>query len=109
MSVTDADVKRVAFHGWPCIIRFDRYINNNRTAIQLVHADEGDLVATATINIPEARLADDQVIIKDYGENSGMLETLVNAGIVEDTGFRILLPFVEVPVCRLLVKEEGLQ
>lgn len=102
MSVTSE--KRVQFKQWPCVVRFARYANNGRLAIQLVHARNGNLVATATINLPEISLAHNEVIIKDYSENKGMLEALVSAGIVEETGVRVSLSFgISAAVCRVLV------
>jgi hypothetical protein len=38
-------------------------------------------VATATLNLPEIALGPDEVIIKDYSENEGMLDTLILAGL----------------------------
>jgi hypothetical protein len=35
-----------------------------------------------TVNLPEVHLDPDEVLIKDYAENEGVLASLVNAGIV---------------------------
>jgi len=100
----------VTFLGYNCRIRFSQYTNNNRTAIMLEIADTGEPMATATVNIPEYRLGPGEVIIKDYSENEGMLNALVEAKIVADTGKRMPTGFVECPVCRLLVQpQEGSQ
>ena len=81
-------------------VQWGRY-PNGRVAIQLV--DEEGPVATATVNVPEADLAADEVCIKDYGENAGVLDLLVLMDVVVPTGRRILTGFVDVPVARLLV------
>ena len=81
-------------------VQWGRY-PNGRVALQLV--DEEGPVATATVNVPEAELAADEVCIKDYAENAGVLDLLVLMGVVEPTGRRIPTGFVDVPVARLLV------
>lgn len=79
-------------------VQWGRY-PNGRVALQLV--DEEGPVATATVNVPEAELAADEVWINDYAENVGVLHLLVLMGVVEPTGRRIPTGFVDVPVARL--------
>ncbi|MGC8489206.1 MAG: hypothetical protein ACP5QO_13465 [Clostridia bacterium] len=81
-------------------VQWERY-PNGRVAVQLV--DEEGPVATATVNLPEADLGSDEVCIKDYAENAGVLDLLVLMGVVAPTGRRIPTGFVDVPVARLLV------
>lgn len=81
-------------------IQWGRY-PNGRVAIRLLDA-EGPY-ATATVNVAKADLATDEVIVKDYAENAGMLFLLQEMGVVEPTGRRIPLGFVDAPVARLLV------
>ena len=84
---------------------------NSRTALELVIAEndeerelyKGEPMATATVNIPQVPLERNEVIIKDYSENEGMLETLVKAGIVEDTGKVVETGFVVCNICKLLI------
>ena len=88
-----------------------RKYNNGRTALELIIAQDdverefykGEPMATATVNIPMANLEADEVIIKDYSENEGMLETLVKARVVKDTGKTITNGFITCPVCKLLI------
>jgi hypothetical protein len=63
------------------------YISNKALAINLVDAFTNEPVATATINNiityhPDTSHA---VMIKDYAENEGMLNTLIDGGIICDT------------------------
>jgi hypothetical protein len=74
-------MKKVKFMGYDGYAVFTEY-NNGRTAI-LLKCEDGSALATATINLPEVDLNDDEVIIKNYSENSGMVNALVEAGIVE--------------------------
>ena len=93
----------VQYKEWPCRLKYGFYaVGNGRIAIQLIHAETGELVSVATVNLPHVALRHDEVLIKDYSENEGMLEALVNAGVVEDTGKRVASGYVEIPVCRLL-------
>jgi hypothetical protein len=85
--------------GERCSVKFTAY-QNGRTAIVLYDAS-GEEWTTATVNLPGAELAPDEVLVKDYSENVGMLQALVEAGIVEPTGRTVRSGFVEIPVARL--------
>jgi hypothetical protein len=88
----------VQFKEWTCSI-VKRQYDNGRVALQLVD-DEGP-VATATVNLPDAELGKNEVCVKDWSENQGMLEVLTAAGVVKQTGKTIRSGFVEVPICEL--------
>lgn len=72
----------IKFHTWDCKVVFGKY-PNGRTAIQLFDSTTNEPIATATVNIPEAKLADDEVIIKDYSENDGIYDCLLLAGVID--------------------------
>ena len=88
----------VKFKQWDCKINVRQY-GNGRTALQLVDAKTSEPIATATVNVPDAILEDNEILIKDYSENTGMLNALVETGIVTDTGKRVETGFVTIPVC----------
>ncbi len=94
----------IKFKRWTCKLAWEQY-GNGRTALQLIDAEDGELVATATVNLPHIQIAPDEVIIKDYSENDGLLNVLVKAGIVEDTGRKVKSGYVDIPVCRFLKKD----
>lgn len=96
--------KTIQFKKWNCVLKLGKYDNNDRTAIQLINARDGSPVAVATVNIPDAPLEKDEVIIKNYSENEGMLDALVNAGIVQQTGKKVQSGFVDCDICKLLVQ-----
>ena len=106
---------RVQFKDWDCEVKKIKYTDNGRTALSLIAwADDpkegifkGEPIAMATVNIPECPLGVDEVIIKDYSENEGMLECLLKAGIIELTGVRVQTGFVECPVCVLNWRDNG--
>lgn len=95
--------RTVEFAGYRCRVYKGRYADGGGVALWLVDAADGEPVAHATVNVPELNLGADEVVIKDYSENAGMLEALVEAGIVAGTGRCVRLGFVLAPVCRLLV------
>jgi hypothetical protein len=72
----------IKFKEWECIAHFSKYTENNRVAITLVDSMDGSPIAKATVNIGEAPLKDDEVIIKGWSENEGMQDALIEAGII---------------------------
>ena len=94
----------VNFGGWPCWIKWQQY-SNGRIAIQLM-CEEGPM-AIATVNIPEVSLKDNEVIIKDYSENQGVLAALIKARVIKKTRREVPIGNWSLGfVCKLLVKPE---
>lgn len=93
----------IRFADCNCAVERRRY-PNGRVALQLVTHDDGfpEPVATATVNVPEWELADDEVIIKDYAENHGILAALITAGLVHPPERHGLLNYTPVAICRLV-------
>jgi hypothetical protein len=83
----------VKFHSWDCFLELGKYQQGNRLSISLVSAvnkPEDDLylgepIATATVNLPDIALGPDEIIIKNYSENEGMLSALQKSGLVSET------------------------
>lgn len=92
----------VTRHGTECDVYFSKYQNNDRVAIQLVEKETGEPYATASVNLVNQDLEPHEVAIKDYSEGEGMLNDLVAAGIVEDTGKEVGSGYVMIPIARLL-------
>lgn len=80
----------------------EHYQGNDRKAIYLNNGPDDFIVAT--INIPEEPLDDDEVIIKDYSENEGMLATLIQAGILDRFARFVKTGHVVCPVYNLTAK-----
>jgi hypothetical protein len=74
----------IKFRDWDCYLEVTEYDLNGRTAILLHEIDDADsgLVAVATINIPDAEVGMNEVLIKDWSENEGMVEALQRAGVI---------------------------
>lgn len=75
--------------------------SNGRTSLQLIDASDGIPHSVATVNLPDVLLADNEVLIKDYSENDGMLDFLVNNNIVIPTDRGVQSGHVWIPVCVL--------
>lgn len=89
----------VKFKKWNCEISFAHYRNFN-TAIELIQVENGDPIAKATVN-PGFDLPGDEVAIKSYSENKGMLEALIEAGVVNRPHRVVESGYVLIPICKL--------
>lgn len=95
-------MKTVSFLGYTCRADFGRY-PNGRPALVLKDAVTGELVAKASVNVPDYEVPAGHVLVKDWNENHGVLGALVRGGIVEDTGRTVPCGWVDAHLCRLLV------
>jgi len=94
---------KVEFNNEELEVVFEKYADNDRTAIQLVNED-GMLYATATVNLPDIELEEDVVAIKNYSENKGMLKALMEAEIIDGIVGQVPQGYVLIPLCRLSEK-----
>ena len=83
-----------------CFVRTERYRSGGRVALELVCMD-GEVYTTATVNIPGCPLDPDEVLVKDYSENEGVLAALLNGGVVLPPSEKVPTGFCEVYRCRL--------
>lgn len=83
-------------------LEFLEYVNR-RLAIRLIDAVDKSPQLMATVNLPNEPLEVDELFIKDYSENKGMLQWLINHGVVKDTGIRVKSGYVLVPKVKLLL------
>jgi len=84
-------------------LKFAKY-HNGQTAINLIDEDDGMPYATATVCVEDNLLQEGEVAIKDYSENEGILEALIEANIVDHPRAFIQSGFVKIPICKLLTK-----
>lgn len=92
---------KINYVGYDCNIEVSKY-QFGGTALQLVDAEDGIPVATVTVNVPN--LEKDEVAVKSYSENEGMLEIMMGEGIVTPPHRRVQSGWVSIPVCRLTDK-----
>jgi hypothetical protein len=86
------------------VLSFNKY-RNGRTQIELLDVDEpGSCVMIATVNMDNVSLEEGEIIIKDYSENEGVLDFLIQNGITTRPKRWISSGWVTCPVVDLLVK-----
>ena len=96
---------KVKFHKWDCQVTFRKY-GNGRTAIELIETKEPfESVAIASVNLPNEPMEEDEIAIKSYSENEGMLECLVKYKVVSKPVRIVQSGFVSIAVCKLLIKQ----
>jgi len=100
---TNGSLPIVRLHGVDCRILMQRYELGNRIRLQLIAVDDELPYACATVNVPGVELAANEVLIKDWSENQGVLAALVAAGVVEETGRTVPTGRVEAKVTKLLI------
>lgn len=83
------------------IIVKERYFNN-QTALQLYDFNNHDLVLVITICVPELFLEEDEMVIKNYSENEGIMDFLLEYNIVKMTFRTVQVGYVQVPIVKLL-------
>jgi hypothetical protein len=76
--------------------------SNGRTALELIGSEDKETVMVATVNIPDAQIEKDELIIKNYSENEGVLEALQKAGIIGPILRNVRTGFVTCPVVKRL-------
>jgi DNA helicase HerA-like ATPase len=77
------------FNPEPVTVKGTLYMENGTSALLLLDAN-GVTVATATSNLEDQDVPDDVVWIKDYSENEGVLQTLIENDIVEAVGVSLI-------------------
>lgn len=71
----------ITHSGYDCKVLFGRYYNGNN-AIKLVDVEDGELVATVSVN-GVMELHESAVGIKTWSENEGIVQSLVDGGVIE--------------------------
>lgn len=75
---------------------------NGRLAIEFVEVGSHQLLMRATINLPDLPLEEGEVFIKSWSENSGLLQWMIEEGIISSPIEEIPLEFVKAHKCKLL-------
>ena len=91
----------VIFDEWDCYIEFGEY-PNGRTAIELINKEDGDSVLVASVNLPDEILNSGEIAIKNYSENTGVMELLINTGVISQPIRYVNTGMVRIPICKKL-------
>ena len=97
-------IGELTFNTWQCYVLLDTYQKDGSYCIRLIDATDSVPVATCTVQIPRLPyFRREDVVIKDHSENAGILDTLIEAGIVSPPLEKIFLTsYTAVYVCKLL-------
>ena len=91
----------VTFNNWTCKVKLHKYADNKRTCIRLVDHKTREPIATASINLPKIKMEEGEVAIKDLRENTGMMESLLRAGIVYQPHRSVISGMEMYEICKL--------
>lgn len=87
-----------------CSIVKTKYTNNYNTALGILN-DNNELELLLTANL-EFQLPENKVLLKDYGENKGIVQELLEANIIKLTGVKYPSGFVELIEAEVLNLED---
>lgn len=97
--MSKVDTRKVNFLNENCTVIYNQYDCNGRTAIELI-CEDGEPMAVATVNIVDENIMDNEVIIKNYSENNGILDALINSGIISKPVSTVNVGFEKGYVCK---------
>ena len=80
-------------------LEYSRYTSNDSVAIILNDVETHDVITVCTVNLNE--LLPNEIGIKDYSENEGMLDWLLENDIVTEPHRYIQSGWVLIPICYL--------
>lgn len=96
----------LTFHGqfatYRVWLKKSRYVSGGNLAIE-AFCDDG-LAFRATVNLEGQTLPHDEIAVKDYGENVGVLAFLRENGIVTDIVRWVKSGYVTIPICKIDLK-----
>jgi hypothetical protein len=73
--------QKVQLHGKNLSVKRLSYNTNKRNALELTYSN-GREYLIATVNLPDEFIGENEVVIKNYSEGTGVLEALIKAGII---------------------------
>ena len=85
-------------------IEIGNYPSTGQPYIKLIEMETGDDFAVASVAMPDIHLSKNEVIIKDYSENIGMADELVNNNVIMKPHRVVSTEFVDFPIA--IIKEE---
>jgi len=93
----------VHFGEWRCRVEKNLYTDNQRLALILNDAEDGERITVATVNVSEARLAADEVVIKSYEGHESLPNAMAQAGVIQLTGRTVQVGQYWCPVAKCLI------
>lgn len=97
-TVFDMDIKY--FKG-KVVLEAGLYERDGNLALSAKCAATGEKVLTFTVNVPGITLGPGELLIKDWSENEGALDFLLENDLVESTNRAVLTGYAMAPVVRM--------
>ena len=82
-------------------VSFNKY-QSGQNAIQLFDMADGFPFAMASVALTNIDMDSDDVAIKNYSENEGILESLIAAGIISKPHSFVQSGYVNIPICKII-------
>ncbi len=93
----------VKFKQWECSLAFGEY-QNGRTEMFLTDNATLEDVLCASVNLPDEAIGSNEIAIKNYSENEGVLDALIKHKVVSKPKRYVYLTHVTIPICELLMQ-----
>ncbi|MGN6369008.1 MAG: hypothetical protein ACTHN5_12175 [Phycisphaerae bacterium] len=93
----------VHFRDHQCVLVLGSYKGNHGVPMMLLDRYTGEIVAIPTEKVGDVELKRNQVFIKDYGRDRGVLKALEEAGVVRNTGLGRQTGPSPAPLCEYLI------
>ena len=92
----------VGFAGTICTVQKEKYAKG-QNCLRLVDSEDFTTFCVATVAVEHemVNIGENDVIIKNYSENEGILTALINAGIIQEPHRAFSYNFVTLYVCKL--------
>lgn len=99
--------KTYIFQEWTCFITKTKYPNGN-IKLKLIDTEDGQTVCTLTTNFTDIELTQEEIetciFVKDYAENEGVLQFLLDNDLIEKDIIRTYtVGYVMVPLVKVLI------
>lgn len=91
----------IRFHNYEYKVVYSRYVNNQRIAISLIDPVTHEVYLIATVNLIEEDLQYNEVAIKEWSENVGILEALIQNDIISEPHRVVNVGFTKAYICYL--------
>lgn len=82
-------------------IVYSKYVNNNRISISLIDPITYESYAIATVNLVNENLDYNEVAIKTWSENDGILKALIQNGIISEPHRVVNVGYTKAYICYL--------
>jgi hypothetical protein len=89
------------FKGFNCYLKIGKYHNKN-IKLDLIDIVDNQKITTCTFNFLTIKLKSNEILIKDYSENKGMLQFLIDNKIISDP---IKYVHDKFPICKFIYDE----